>query len=346
MTELNARFMRRAVQLAARAWGRTSPNPLVGAVITDGESEISSGWHHRAGEAHAEINALQDAGDSACGATLFVSLEPCSTTGRTPPCTQAIIDAGIRRVVIGCLDPNPSHAGRGVEILRDAGIEVLVGVEQERCMALNNAFNCWIRYQRPYVMLKLGMTLDGRIATADGQSQWITGPQSRKRVQKFRQWADAILVGAETVRQDNPQLLVRQPRNWPCQPLRLVASHSGDLGDAPQVLTDGQPTRIISCRGQVEWERTLLELGAEGITALLVEGGGELAAELLEYGLVDQLTAFIAPKILGGRGSRAAIGGNNPASLADAYNLQDTKCTRSGDDFLITGYLSDVHRYS
>jgi diaminohydroxyphosphoribosylaminopyrimidine deaminase/5-amino-6-(5-phosphoribosylamino)uracil reductase len=341
MTE-HDRYMRKAVSLARKAWGRTTPNPLVGALVLDAAGQlVGAGYHRRAGEAHAEVEALADAGAAARGGTLYATLEPCSTSGRTPPCCAAILAAGIRKVFIGNLDPNPRHAGKAVGLLRDAGVEVEHGIESRRCALLNEAFYCWIRHRRPYVWLKMAMTLDGKIATASGQSQWITGPGSRQRVQELRQWADAILVGAETIRQDDPQLLVRSPQNWPCQPLRLVASRKGDLG-SPQVLTDGQgETRVVAID---DWPAFLAQLGEEGITALLVEGGGELAAQMLEANAVDKVAFFIAPRILGGRDSRPVVGGASPASLAETLDLQDAEMRRSGDDFLLTGYLSDVHR--
>ena len=334
--------MRKAVSLARKAWGRTTPNPLVGAVVRDADGElVGQGYHRQAGGPHAEVNALKDAGDAARGGSIYVTLEPCSTTGRTPPCCEAILASGVQRVIIGNLDPNPAHSGRAVDLLREAGIEVAHGIETRRCALLNEAFYCWIRHQRPYVWLKMAMTLDGKIATAGGESQWITGARSRKYVQEIRQWADAILVGGETVRQDNPQLLVRSPQNWPRQPLRLVASRSTDLGDA-QVLSDGRAeTRVQAID---DWPAFLSALGAEGITALMVEGGGELAATMLQANVVDKVAFFIAPRILGGRDSRPVIGGANPMSLSETLDLRDSKMQRSGDDFLLTGYLSDVHR--
>lgn len=339
------RYMRRALSLAARAWGRTSPNPLVGAVVVRHGRIVGEGYHHRAGEPHAEVHALAAAGRQARGATLYVTLEPCCSHGRTPPCTDAIIAAGIRRVVVACSDPNPRHRGAGLHLLAAAGIDVDVGMEGERAWELNEAFFTWIMRHRPFVILKLASTLDGRIATAAGQSQWITGPQARGQVQKLRRWCDAILVGAQTVRQDDPQLLVRQPANWPRQPLRLIASRSGDLGPSPQVLRDGRAeTRIVEADSPDDWRRVLQELGAQQITALLVEGGGELAADLLNARVVDKVVWFVAPRILGGRGSRPAVGGPDPRSLDAAHDLQDVRVRRLGPDLMITGYTYDVHR--
>jgi diaminohydroxyphosphoribosylaminopyrimidine deaminase / 5-amino-6-(5-phosphoribosylamino)uracil reductase len=341
MSEHNT-YMRKALSLARKAWGRTSPNPLVGAIVLDASGQqVGAGYHRQAGRAHAEVEALADAGADARGGSIYVTLEPCSTSGLTPPCCDAILAAGLGRVVIGNLDPNPNHAGRAVSLLEAAGLEVLHGIESTRCAALNEAFYCWIRQQRPFVVLKMAMTADGKIATASGQSQWITGPGSRKRVQRLRQGADAILVGGETVRRDNPQLLVRSPQNWPCQPLRLVASRSGDLGDA-QLLSDGcGETRVVDVQ---DWPDFLAKLGSEGITSLLVEGGGELAAAMLRADVVDKVAFFIAPRILGGRESRPVVGGSSPASLTETLDLRSPQMQRSGNDFLLTGYLSDVHR--
>ena len=339
-------WMRHALKLAARAWGRTSPNPLVGAVVVREGELVGAGYHHRAGEPHAEVNALAAAGAAARGATLYVTLEPCSTHGRTPPCTAAVLAAGVCRVVVASRDPNPKHQGRGIELLRAAGLTVDVGVEAAAAAALNEAFCCWVRERRPYVLLKLAMTADGKIATPAGESQWITGPAARRRVQRLRQWADAVMVGGETARRDDPSLLVRTPRDWPRQPLRLIASRSGRLPPTLKVLTDGRaPTRVVHADTPADWLALLRQLGAENITALLVEGGGDLAAELLAAGVVDQLALFIAPVLLGGRRSRPVLGGADPASLAAAHRLHDTRVTRCGPDFLLTGYLTDVHRY-
>ena len=202
-------YMPQALELAKLAWGRTSPNPMVGALIVKHDRIIGRGYHRKAGTPHAEINALADCRHSPAGATLYVTLEPCSTYGRTPPCTDAIIKAGISRVVIGCLDPNPKHAGKGVEILRRAGIEVEYPVLEEECLRLNEAFFKWITTGTPFVLLKMAMTLDGKIATVDGDSQWVTGVGAREEVQVLRQWADAIMVGGETARRDHPALTVR-----------------------------------------------------------------------------------------------------------------------------------------
>ncbi|MCF7854330.1 MAG: bifunctional diaminohydroxyphosphoribosylaminopyrimidine deaminase/5-amino-6-(5-phosphoribosylamino)uracil reductase RibD [Candidatus Pacebacteria bacterium] len=344
MTQHEA-WMRKALAQARRGWGRTSPNPLVGALVVREAQLVGKGYHERAGEPHAEVHALRDAGEAARGATLYVTLEPCSTSGRTPPCTEAIINAGIRRVVIGCRDPNPAHEGRAMQRLRNAGIEVVCNVLKASCAALNEAFFCWVRHHRPFVILKLAMTLDGKIATAAGESKWITGDKARAHVQHWRQWADAILVGGETMRMDNPSLTVRTPADWPCQPRKLVWTRRNAVGNDLKVCSDPQNMpRCIRPESPQAWRTFMRTLGDEEITALLVEGGGELAAACLRAQVVDKVMFFVAPKILGGRNSRPAVGGANPPSLREAVGLHEMRSRRIGKDLLITGYLSNVHR--
>ena len=338
----DARFMRRALALARRAWGRTSPNPMVGAVVVSPAGKIiGEGWHRQAGTPHAEVHALEAAGKKARGATLYVTLEPCSSHGRTPPCTDAILAAGVARVVAGCLDPNPKHAGRGIERLHEHGVDVTTGVEKDACLELNEAFFHWITTGRPFLLLKLGMTLDGRIATASGQSQWITCEEARACGQKLRQWADAILAGGETVRQDNPMLTVRTPQNWWFQPRKLFWSRRGPeaFPRALRIWADPEnPPIFLRAQTRTDWLAQLQQLGNKGITSILVEGGGELAANLLRAGVVDKIELFVAPKILGGCGSRPAVGGPDPATLAEALELEKMQVRQTGTDLRITGY--------
>ncbi len=339
------KFMRRALMLAKKGWGRTSPNPMVGAVIVKDNTIIGEGWHKKAGEAHAEINAINDADQVVSGSTLYVTLEPCSSHGKTLPCTDAIINAKIKRVVIATLDPNPKHQGKAINLLAGKGIKVTVDVEKEKGQELNEAFFCWIQYKRPYVLLKMAMTLDGKIATKNGISQWISCQTSRSKVQRIRQWADAIMVGAETIRVDNPQLKVRRPKNWQNQPKRIVVSKSQNFGSSTYVIDDkNNSAEIVSFNTVDEWHKYFKQLGKENITSLLVEGGGELAGQLVHYNLIDKIAIFIAPKLLGGKDSRTVIGGFNPESLIGAKTINDMKFTRSGSDFLITGYLNHVYR--
>lgn len=327
-----------AVALAEKAWGQTSPNPLVGAVVVKDNKIIGQGYHHRAGEPHAEVNALADAGDAAKDADIYVTLEPCSTFGRTPPCTLAIINAGIKKVFIGSVDPNPAHAGKAVEILESAGIETVCGIEKEACDKLNEAFFHWITTKKPFVILKMAMTLDGKIATAEGKSKWITGPDARQRVQRLRQWCDAIMVGGETVRKDSPGLIVRETgSNWK-QPVKLIATRSMNDDDLLEYFPDGS-AHAVCPKSPGDWENLVTELGKDNITALLVEGGGELAAEVLNARIVNKIEFHIAPKILGGKESRPVVGGKNPLSLDEAHMLKGYKLETAGNDIIVSGYL-------
>jgi diaminohydroxyphosphoribosylaminopyrimidine deaminase / 5-amino-6-(5-phosphoribosylamino)uracil reductase len=334
------KYILEALELAGKAWGQTSPNPLVGAVVVKDDKIIGCGYHHRAGEAHAEVNALREAGEDAKGADIYVTLEPCSTFGRTPPCTQAIIDAGIKRVFVGSIDPNPAHAGKGLEILERAGIETVSGIEKDACDKLNEAFFYWISSGKPFVILKMAMTLDGKIATADGQSKWITGPAARKHVQHLRKWCDAIMVGGETVRQDSPGLIVRDTDTAWIQPLKLVATRTMSDSDLIKYFHD-KSARAVSPSSVDEWQDILAGLGKENITALLIEGGGELAAEALNAGIVNKIEFHIALKILGGKDSRPVVGGKNPLTLDDAKFLRDYKLETVGDDIIISGYIKE-----
>lgn len=336
----NRKWMRRALRLARLGWGRTSPNPMVGAVVVRDGAEVGAGYHHRAGTPHAEVHALRAAGELARGATVYVTLEPCCTHGRTPPCTEALLAAGVSRVVVGCLDPNPAHAGRGIELLQAAGVDVMHGVLETECRDLNRAFFWWITHRRPYVLLKMAMTLDGKIATAGGQSQWITGPAARLRVQRMRQWCDAIMVGGETVARDNPSLTVRSPSDWPCQPLPLVWT-GRPLPPNSRVAQRGAV--VVKPTTTAEWVSLLADLGQRNVTALLLEGGGELAASALAARVVNQVAFFVAPKILGGRESRPVVGGAERTSLDEAWQLSRLRVERVGDDLLLQGNCTDVY---
>ena len=336
--------MRRALTLANKGFGKTSPNPMVGAVIVKRGTIIGEGYHKKCGTPHAEINAINSVSESTAGATLYVTLEPCSTTGRTPPCTDAIISAKFAKVVIGCLDPNPKHAGKAVKILKNAGIETTVNVEKESCEELNRAFFHWIQTGTPYVILKMAMTLDGKTATAGGVSKWITGTQSRKSVQKLRKWADAIMIGGDTVRADSPSLTVRDTKGNPLkswkQPIRLVASRSMTVDDAQKMMGSGSHPEIVSAATKKEWHSIMKKLGDKNITALLIEGGSELAASAINAEIINEIAFYLAPKILGGKHSKPVIGGKDPMNLTDALNLKNTKIRKIGDDFLITGEIS------
>jgi diaminohydroxyphosphoribosylaminopyrimidine deaminase/5-amino-6-(5-phosphoribosylamino)uracil reductase len=316
---------------------------MVGAVVVKRDVQVGVGYHRKAGTPHAEVHALRDAGQQAQDATLYVTLEPCSTHGRTPPCTDAILRAGIARVVIGCLDANPRHCGNAVHLLREKGIAVDVGVLEPACRNLNDAFFWWIATGRPFVVLKLAMTLDGRIATRAGQSKWITGPRARKRVQRLRQWADAIMVGGETVRLDNPELTVREPTGWQPQPRPFVWTAKSIPADARINTTTPGGATAAKPETQQDWLAFLGKLGGQDVTALLLEGGGELAASALRAHIVNRVDLFVAPKLLGGRNSRPAVGGPDPESLQQAMDLLDITTRRVGNDLLITGICADVY---
>ena len=334
--------MRRALSLARLAWGETTPNPMVGAVLVRDGVVIGEGYHHRGGMPHAEVEAILDArkrGNDPAGATIYVTLEPCSTCGRTPACTDGIIQAGIRRVVIGALDPNPKHAGRGVKILRKAGIAVRCGICRKEAEELNQPFFHWITTGKPYVILKMAMTLDGRIATASGDSKWVTGPEARAEVQHLRRLADAILVGGDTARIDHPKLTVRDGEPVRQQPRRLVASHSLTPEDLQKIFPEGELPQIVRLPDPAAWQEMLAQLGGENVVTLLLEGGGELAASALRAGVVDELYFYMAPKILGGRNSRPVVGGEDPQFLAEALELAQWQAEPCGRDLRIRAHF-------
>ena len=321
LPESDLKWMRLALALARRGEGLTRPNPPVGAVVVKNGRKISQGWHKKAGGPHAEVFALRQAGAAARGATLYVTLEPCSTYGRTPPCTEAVLRAGIARVVVGTTDPNPKHAGRGLRLLRKGGIRVEVGACGAEAAALIAPFACRMLRQRPFFTLKLGLSLDGRIADHTHSSRWITGPEARNMVQAMRRVSDAILVGAGTVRHDNPSLWPRPDgkRN----PWRVVVVRRGPLPLQAQLITDEHVARTIiaapkgwqpACARKIrKTGATVLELptngflpalakelGQLGILRVFCEGGGVLAGELIQAGLVDELCVFLAPLLIGG----------------------------------------------
>lgn len=297
--EGDAAWMEMALQEGARGLGKTSPNPPVGAVLVHNGRAIGCGWHRKAGQPHAEVEALRDAREDPRGATLYVTLEPCSTTGRTPPCVEAIVAAGIARVVFGMVDPNPAHAGKGLEQLRQAGVQVSGPVLGDRAAELIRFFARWIVTGRPYVIAKSGMTLDGRI-TPCGGAGWITGEEARDDVQRLRSEIDAILVGGETVRVDNPRLTLRGAHAAGReQPLRVVVTRSGDLPPTARIFTDEhrQRTRVFHVE---HLEEVLDTLGQSGVCSVLLECGGRLMGEAFRRDLVDEVCFYVAPTIGGG----------------------------------------------
>jgi diaminohydroxyphosphoribosylaminopyrimidine deaminase/5-amino-6-(5-phosphoribosylamino)uracil reductase len=350
-------FMRLALREAEKGVGRTSPNPAVGAVLVKNGRVIARGFHARAGAPHAEVVALREAAGRARGADLYTTLEPCDHQGRTPPCSAAILEAGVRRVFVGSRDPNPLVNGRGMARLRRAGIEVVAGVLALECDALNEHWMRFITSGRPFVTLKAAVTLDGKIATRTGDSRWVTGPEARAWVHRLRDRVDAILVGSGTALADDPRLTTRLPRGRGRDPLRVVLDSDLDLPDRLALFRagPGRPTlvahasrkgrrmgagvELLACRpgpGGVDLGDLLSRLAARGVTHLLVEGGARVHARFLASGLVDRVAVFVAPKIVGGDGL-SWIGGPGPERMADALRLADVRVERLGDDVLVTG---------
>ena len=349
-------FMRFALREARKGVGRTSPNPPVGAVLVKGGRVVARGHHARAGGPHAEVVVLRAAGRRAQGADLYTTLEPCNHWGRTPPCSLAILKAGVRRVFVGSRDPNPVVNGMGLARLRRAGVEVSTGVLREECDALVAPWFRYIESGRPFVTLKAAVTLDGKIATRGGDSRWITGEAARREVHRLRDRVDAVLVGAGTARADDPLLTARLPGGRGRDPVRVVLDSRLELPSSLKLFrpTSAAPTlvatastrarrfgpgvEILRCRGvggRVDLADLLARLGRRGITHLLVEGGGQVHAALLAAGLVDRLMLFVAPRLLGG--GLDWLSGEGPLRVADALRLEDLRVRRVGEDLLLTG---------
>ena len=340
-SDRDKRWMRIAIREAQKGLGTTNPNPAVGAVVVKFDRILAKGHHRRAGRPHAEIEALRRLRHQSFGrnSTLYVTLEPCSTAGRTPACTEAIIRAGVRRVVIGSVDPNPKHLGQGITYLREAGIEVTSGVLGPECEELNVGFNRWITTGRPWVIAKVGQSLDGRLTRPAHESQWLTSPLSRHRSHQLRSTVHAILVGAETIRNDDPALTVRNIRGAR-QPLRVVVSRSGRLPTHAKIFTDRQRERTVVFVGQ-DWEQILLNLGGRGVTRLLVEGGSEVIGQLLDRRLIDEFWSFLAPMLTGG--NKPTTGGTGTREDEPGFELIKPRMERLGNDVLIRGYLSSPY---
>jgi diaminohydroxyphosphoribosylaminopyrimidine deaminase/5-amino-6-(5-phosphoribosylamino)uracil reductase len=329
------RFMAAALTEARRGLGHTSPNPAVGAVIERSGRILSRGYHHRAGLPHAEIEALRALRNPklAQGSTIYVTLEPCSTHGRTPPCVEAIIAAGFRRVVLGAIDPNPRHAGRGVKLLRAAGIEVVTGILEAECRELNAAFNHWIVTGLPLVIAKAGMSLDGRLTRPPGEGQWLTNAAARTDAHRLRAQVDAILIGAETLRADNPRLTVRGVRGAR-QPWRVVVTRSGRLPRTAHLFTDKHRGRTLVYR-QKSLRTVLRDLGRRDVTSVLIEGGGAVLGEAFDRRLVQRVQFYFAPLLCGG--PVVAIGGRGAGSTAESALIRYPKYERFGDNLRLTG---------
>ncbi|GAA6622256.1 bifunctional diaminohydroxyphosphoribosylaminopyrimidine deaminase/5-amino-6-(5-phosphoribosylamino)uracil reductase RibD [Scytonema sp. NUACC26] len=361
-TNFDRAMMQRCVELARLALGRTSPNPMVGAVIVKDGKIVGEGFHPRAGEPHAEVFALKAAGDDARGATIYVSLEPCNHHGRTPPCSEALVAAGVSKVVVGMVDPNPLVAGGGIARLRAAGIEVLTGVEEEACQKLNEGFVHRILYKRPFGILKYAMTLDGKIATSTGHSAWITSQAARYRVHQVRAACDAVIVGGNTVRHDNPHLTSHQEGAH--NPLRVVMSRRLELPEKAHLWqTSEAPTLVLTELGaNPSFQELLRKLGVEvveltpltptramaylydrGFCSVLWECGGVLAASAIAEGAVQKVLAFIAPKIIGGNNAPTPVGDLGFSTMTEALSLERVEMRVVGSDCVVEGYLSTNH---
>ncbi|MFA4905731.1 MAG: bifunctional diaminohydroxyphosphoribosylaminopyrimidine deaminase/5-amino-6-(5-phosphoribosylamino)uracil reductase RibD [Candidatus Margulisiibacteriota bacterium] len=365
-TEADLKFMRQALQLAKSVEGRTSPDPMVGAVLVKDGKILATGYHAEVTTPHAEAWAIEKAGNSARGATLFVNLEPCCyfETKNNPPCTQTIIKAGIKKVVAAMEDPNPSVAGRGFAELREAGIEVEVGLLEEEARKLNEVFIKYITTGRPYVILKAAMSLDGKIATKTGESFWISGIEARQRGHHLRNIVDAVLVGINTIVKDNPELTVREiegriknPRKIVLDPKARLPLSSKVLKIEPQntlvVVSDkapksrlekikakgGQVLVLKANNGSFPMDKLMKELGRQKITSILIEGGGNTNARALSAGIVDKVNFFISPKIIGGTCAPTPVEGEGIDSLARAIKLKDVSAVKIGEDYLLEGYV-------
>ena len=361
-TSAHARYMAHALRLARKALGGTSPNPVVGAVIVNGGRIVGQGYHRRAGTPHAEVEALRRAGRNARGATLYVTLEPCNHTGRTPPCCDAILAAGIARVVIAAKDPNHITNGRGIARLRRAGLRVIAGVLEHEAKQLNEPFNHVMRSGMPLVIAKVGQSLDGKIATRRGESRWITSPAARRLSQQLRSRADAILVGVRTVIRDDPLLRVMGVRHRPDRPIKVIvdsrlrtpsrAKCFSALSPAPSFIatTVREGARRAALRqrgiamltlpprqGKVPLRRLCRLLARRGIQSILIEGGGEVLAGAFAERIVDRIVFFIAPVLIGGRTAPSSFGGSGIVHLGEAIQLRGVSYYRVGPDLCVEG---------
>jgi diaminohydroxyphosphoribosylaminopyrimidine deaminase/5-amino-6-(5-phosphoribosylamino)uracil reductase len=364
MKSTDEKHMAMALRLAEKAVGRTSPNPMVGAVVVKNGRVVARGWHKKAGEPHAEAIALAKAGAAVGGAALYVTLEPCSHTNkRTPPCTPLVIKSGVKRVVIAMIDPNQKVSGGGIRTIRKAGIEVVTGVLESEARLLNEAYIKHVTKKVPFVTLKIAQTLDGRIATAKGESKWITGERGREAGRRLRDRNDAILVGINTVLKDDPSLTTRIPNGR--DPIRIIVDSRLRIPLTAKVLTQrsiaktvvatlaGAPkTKVNKVRatgaevlfvkgenGRVSLRDLMGQLGRMGIMSVLIEGGAEINASALKAGIVDKIIAIIAPTLMTGRDSLCSIGGSSPARLSQAVRISDCSTRMLDRDLVVEGYV-------
>lgn len=358
-------YMKMALALAEKGRGRVSPNPLVGAVVVRDGRVVGQGYHQVVGGPHAEVNAIDDAGEAARNATLFVTLEPCNHFGRTPPCTRKILDAGLQRIVVAIQDPNPDVAGGGNAFLASRGLDVVCGIEAAAARRQNEYFIKYVRTQRPFVVLKMASTLDGRIATSSGDARWVTGPTARAHVHRLRHATDAILVGIGTVEADDPQLTTRLDDGKGVDPVRIIldtglrmpetARMLNQSSDAPTWVVCGpqapqadkqrlqargaQVMQTALKHGRIDLPALMERLGRQGVTSLLIEGGARVAGEALRSGIVDKVVFFYAPKIYGGDDGIPICRGNGPDLMSAVTVVEDIEMCRMGDDIMVSGYL-------
>jgi diaminohydroxyphosphoribosylaminopyrimidine deaminase/5-amino-6-(5-phosphoribosylamino)uracil reductase len=356
-------WMRRALHLAEKGRGRTSPNPMVGAVLVKRGKVVGDGYHARAGEPHAEIVAIKNAGEKAKGATLYLNLEPCTHYGKTPPCVPAVIEAGVRKVVVGIEDPNPLVKGRGVAHLKQAGLDVKVGILENECHRLNEVFCKYIVQREPFIILKMAATLDGKLATRNGESQWITGETSRRFVHRLRDQVDGVVVGIGTVLKDDPMLTARIRGGR--DPYRIVFDSRLRIPENARVV-DLSPSKTIvattemasqdkierlrkkgvrvlisdSKSGKVDLKSSLLKLGELGLMSLLVEGGSQINGSFLDQGLIDKIFLFLSPKLIGDPLAPGIFSGEGVLHLRETFSVTEIRTRRMGEDILIEGYLT------
>ncbi len=360
-------FMRRALELALKGQGRTSPNPMVGAVVVKKGRVVGEGYHRKSGLPHAEIEALRKAGDKARGADLYVNLEPCCHFGKTPPCTEAILSAGVRRVIAGMRDPNHLVSGKGFRQLKKNGVQVVTGVLRKECERLNEIFIKFVQTGHPFVVLKTAISLDGKIATRSGESQWITGAKAREKVHHIRNEVDAIVAGAGTIVKDDPFLTTRLKKKSAIvkHPVRVILDNEFLVPLKSNVFKNADTQRVFYVtgkglpasrrkeltrrgidilvlkenKGKVDLKCLMQALGDQDITSVLIEGGGEVNASALDAGIVDKLMVFIAPVLIGGKDAPGPLGGKGIRRLADAFKIKNMTVNPIGNDLLLEGYF-------
>ncbi len=364
--KIDEMYMERALALAAKGRGTTTPNPMVGAVIVKDGRIIGEGYHIRAGEGHAEVNAFKNATEDVTGATMYVTLEPCSHYGKTPPCADKIVEKKIGRVVVGALDPNPLVAGRGIEKIRNAGIPVITGILAEKSVALNEVFMKYIVTKRPFVVLKAAMSLDGKIATAEGESQWISCEASREEVHRLRHELTGIMAGIGTVQADDPMLNCRIPGGK--QPIRIIVDSHLQIPENSKLVSSAKEyplivatvensdavkkERLEACGaqivempadsdGHVDLNILMERLGEMKIDSILLEGGGRLAEGALQAGIVDKVQFYIAPMLIGGENAKTPVEGRGISALSKAWHISDWKAETIGNDIKIIGYIKE-----